>query len=338
MATHVEAPKTGPFLGWGIYDIAEAARLVGRHPETVARWTRGANPLHHMENDRIICFLNLLSLWAMSELIRRGVPRREIREGGQYVAKHVGTDYPFALQGLATVGAGFFGKFKEWVDVGKGWSEILPSGDRGPSEPDRVGTPPTADPGTSRRGPRRPPRSPRRPASRAGRRRRGPRRLLRSRPGRSRPHLRPTTVSRRERWARSPAQSTRGPAGPTARPQGSRTPQAPDGLRGAARCDVAATSCPTLAAGQERVERQVDCLTDRRSLGHPVDEQRLVGSRRGQRRPNSWQTIRIRQMWSSASPSLGTWSASALAIIKVILRRSQTPDRIGNPPLPTVGA
>ena len=126
MAAPAEAHKTEPLLGRGIYDVAEVARIVRRDPDTVARWTRGADPLHHVESDRIISFLDLISLWVISELIRRGVPRREIRAGGEYVAEHVGTNYPFAHQDIATVGAGFFGKFKEWVDVGRGGQGSFP--------------------------------------------------------------------------------------------------------------------------------------------------------------------------------------------------------------------
>ena len=126
MAAHAEVQKTEPLLGRGIYDIAEAARIVRSHPETVARWTRGSDPLHHVESDRIISFLDLISLWVISELIRRGVPRREIRAGGAYVAGNVGTDFPFAHRDLATVGTGFFGRFKDWVDVGKGGQGSFP--------------------------------------------------------------------------------------------------------------------------------------------------------------------------------------------------------------------
>ena len=126
MAVHAEAPKTEPLLGRGIYDVAEVARIVRRHPETVARWTRGADPLHHVESDRIISFLDVISLWVISELIRRGVSKRDIRVGGEYVAEHARTNYPFAHQDLATVGAGFFSRFKEWVDVGKGGQGSFP--------------------------------------------------------------------------------------------------------------------------------------------------------------------------------------------------------------------
>ena len=115
---HTQEPEM--LLGRGIYDIAEAARILGRHPETIARWARGHHPLHPVEHDRIITFLDLISLWAISELIRRGVPRRDVRAGAEYVAKKAGTDYPFAHEELATVGAAFFGKIDSWVNVGKG--------------------------------------------------------------------------------------------------------------------------------------------------------------------------------------------------------------------------
>lgn len=127
MVTDTRTYTSGPLLGRGVYDIAEVARIVRRHPDTVARWARGAVPLHRVGSDRIMCFLDLISLWVISELIRRRVPRREIRSGGEYVATRVGTNYPFAHQELATVGAGFFGKFEVWVDVGKGGQGSFPS-------------------------------------------------------------------------------------------------------------------------------------------------------------------------------------------------------------------
>ena len=130
MATRTDARIPGRLLGRGIYDIVEAARIVRRNPDTVARWTRSNHPLHPVEHDRIISFLDLISLWVISELIRRGVPKREISAGGQYVAEQLDTSYPFAHQDLATVGAAFFGKdlsdIKDWVDVGRGGQGSFP--------------------------------------------------------------------------------------------------------------------------------------------------------------------------------------------------------------------
>ena len=122
MSAKTEVRKSNPLLGRGIYDIAEAARIVQRHPDTVARWTRGADPLHRVEHDRFISFLDLISLWVISELIKRGVSKRAIRAGREYMTEQVGTSYPFAHQDLATAGTGFFGKLTEWVDVGR-WGQ-----------------------------------------------------------------------------------------------------------------------------------------------------------------------------------------------------------------------
>ena len=59
------------------------------------------------------------------------------------MARNVGTNYPFAHQDLATVGAGFFGKFKEWVDVGKGGQGSFPVVIEEFAESDRVRFRPT---------------------------------------------------------------------------------------------------------------------------------------------------------------------------------------------------
>lgn len=107
-------------LGKGIYDLVEAARLVGRDPETIARWTRGKQPLYPIAKTRFLSFLDVISLLVVSELVERHVPRKEIRAGAAYLSKTLDTEYPFAHEELATAGAAFFGKLGSWVDVGKG--------------------------------------------------------------------------------------------------------------------------------------------------------------------------------------------------------------------------
>lgn len=107
-------------LGRGIYDLVEAARLIRRDPETVARWIRGKQPLYPISATRFLSFLDVVSLLVISELVDRAVPRREIRSGAEYLARTLNTDYPFAHEQLATAGSAFFGKVGDWVDVGKG--------------------------------------------------------------------------------------------------------------------------------------------------------------------------------------------------------------------------
>jgi uncharacterized protein (DUF433 family) len=120
MSTRQRADVDHRLLGRGIYDLVEAARLVRRDPETVARWTRGKQPIHPIADTRFLSFLDVVSLLVISELVDRAVPRREIRAGAEYLAQHLGTDYPFAHEELATAGAAFFGKVGDWVDVGRG--------------------------------------------------------------------------------------------------------------------------------------------------------------------------------------------------------------------------
>ncbi len=120
MGTKQRADVDQRLLGRGIYDLVEAARLIGRDPETVARWTRGKQPIYPIARTRFLSFLDVVSLLVVSELVSRAVPRREIRAGAEYLAKTLNTDYPFAHEQLATAGAAFFGKVSDWVDVGKG--------------------------------------------------------------------------------------------------------------------------------------------------------------------------------------------------------------------------
>ena len=113
----------GKYLGRGIYDLVEAARIIGRSPDTIGGWTKGSSPLHPVAHDRILSFMDLISLWVISELSKRGVPKGHIRSGRDYVAEQADTEYPFAHRYLATVGAGFFAKLdrsEDWVDAGQG--------------------------------------------------------------------------------------------------------------------------------------------------------------------------------------------------------------------------
>lgn len=106
--------------GAGIYDLAEAARLVGRAADTIARWVRGAGALHRVRDAKILNFLDLISLLVISELVRRRVPKPEIRRGGEYLSRQLDTKYPFAHKDIAAAGSAWFGKFGDGVDVGKG--------------------------------------------------------------------------------------------------------------------------------------------------------------------------------------------------------------------------
>ena len=107
-------------LGAGIYDLTEAARLVGRAADTIARWVGGTGALHRVRDAKILNFLDLISLLVISGLVRRRVPKPEIREGGKLLSRQLNTAYPFAHKDIATASAAWFGQFGDWGDVGEG--------------------------------------------------------------------------------------------------------------------------------------------------------------------------------------------------------------------------
>ena len=104
-------PGAVSYLGRGIYDIAEVARLIGKTRGRVEGWTRprsGRPPLLTGELAGLFSFWDLISLRVIAELIDRRVPRDAIATGAEHLARSLGTARPFAHKKLATVGAGFF--------------------------------------------------------------------------------------------------------------------------------------------------------------------------------------------------------------------------------------
>jgi uncharacterized protein (DUF433 family) len=125
-------PGSPRLLNAGIYDLAEVARLVRLRQDTVARWMTGRQkrpPLLKIVNPPFFTFHDLISLYVIGELHRRGVSVADIQKGGVWLSKVLGTDRPFAHKRLATVGRGFFADalFKgEWLDVGQGGQSAFP--------------------------------------------------------------------------------------------------------------------------------------------------------------------------------------------------------------------
>jgi uncharacterized protein (DUF433 family) len=122
MGTKVEQP----LLGLGIYDVVEVAELIHRAPLTVARWTtrsRQSKSFLEPRSDGVFVFHDLISLYVISELLRRGVKRTAILAGRDYLTRSLETEYPFAHRRLATVGDAFFAEIHgDWIDAGK-WGQ-----------------------------------------------------------------------------------------------------------------------------------------------------------------------------------------------------------------------
>ena len=115
---------TVSYLGRGIYDINEVARLLCSGRARVEGWTRPRGdgpPLLTGELAGLFSFWDLLSLRVIAELAKRRVPRDQIARGAKHLAEILGTDRPLAHKGLATVGAGFFADVAgDWQDAGMG--------------------------------------------------------------------------------------------------------------------------------------------------------------------------------------------------------------------------
>ena len=116
------------YLGRGVYDVVEVARLIRCTRRRVEGWTLtvpGSSPLLTGELGDLFSFRDLLSLRVIAELTKRGVPRDQIFEGARYLAKELDTDRPFAHRGLATVGKSFFADIDSWIDVGLGGQQAF---------------------------------------------------------------------------------------------------------------------------------------------------------------------------------------------------------------------
>lgn len=104
---------TSAALGLGMYDVAEAARLLGVSVDVVVRWsspkkTRGRSPLPAIVDPTVFgdhfSFHDLISLHVVSELWHRGIFSDEIRVGVQQLALFLETDRPLAHREIATAG------------------------------------------------------------------------------------------------------------------------------------------------------------------------------------------------------------------------------------------
>ena len=105
------------YLNRGMYDIVEVARLIGRSPDTIARWTsqRGdRQPLLVPEHNKVLfSFVDLVSLDIASHLRRRGATLVTIDRASRFLAAALHTRWPLAHAKLATAGAGIFAELAQ---------------------------------------------------------------------------------------------------------------------------------------------------------------------------------------------------------------------------------
>lgn len=105
-------PLDDSILGQGVYTPREAARLVGRTPQQVLRWTRGSGtdePLWHahyqfLEDSTEISFLDLVEVRVVASMRNAGISMQAIRFAMCLAQEKYGIERPLASQNFKTDG------------------------------------------------------------------------------------------------------------------------------------------------------------------------------------------------------------------------------------------
>ncbi len=110
----IKGLERGTELGQGLYSLASLRAYVSfsgeqKDGEYVLDWlTEVLNPVGHTRWRPDYSFGDLISLFVVRELKRRGVQRRHIREAEAYLRRKWKTDRPFVSEDIKTDGCGVF--------------------------------------------------------------------------------------------------------------------------------------------------------------------------------------------------------------------------------------
>ena len=87
------------------YRINEAARYAGAHPNTVAAWHRGTNPLlSDLERREGLSYLQLVEVAFVSFFRQQRISMHKIREARRYLSEDLRCDFPFSRFQFKTEG------------------------------------------------------------------------------------------------------------------------------------------------------------------------------------------------------------------------------------------
>ncbi|HEX5503674.1 MAG TPA: hypothetical protein VFW96_13710 [Thermomicrobiales bacterium] len=112
----------GPYLGIGLYSIADAARIIGVTPTTLRAWLvssvsavhgeanarRPAVTRHSDDADGVLSFVELVELLVVKNFRQAGVKMPVIREVAERASARFGTPHPFTSRHFAADGAAVF--------------------------------------------------------------------------------------------------------------------------------------------------------------------------------------------------------------------------------------
>lgn len=124
------------YLNQGMYDVAEAARLVGVSPGRVATWTTGTKRRDALLTPSLrplFTFHDLISLRVVAQLVHCGVGLTDIASGLNTLRRAWSTPAPLAhrraVDCLGTIGSSLLGKLDgpsdDWTDVSKGGQGVF---------------------------------------------------------------------------------------------------------------------------------------------------------------------------------------------------------------------
>lgn len=114
MTTNPELDATRGALGAGVYGLAELRAFLAfsGSPEDAERalpWlTSVLNPAGHRRRQADYSFSDLISLFVVRELLKKGVPQRTIHDAEKWLRAKWGTDRPFVRDEIKTDGVDVF--------------------------------------------------------------------------------------------------------------------------------------------------------------------------------------------------------------------------------------
>ena len=107
------------YLGRGAYSVADAARIVGRHYNTIRRWLSPEGGIIKRAYDptlQTISFSELMELHFIAMFEKEGVSFQTIRRAAAAAAKRYETDYPFTVKRFDTDGRTIFATLAREAD------------------------------------------------------------------------------------------------------------------------------------------------------------------------------------------------------------------------------
>jgi uncharacterized protein (DUF433 family) len=110
------------------YQVGEAARYAGVSPRTVADWhlagERQTAPLSRRDSRTALSYLQLIEVAVVAAFRKEGVTLKRIRQARAYVAKELGSEFPFCEYRFKTDGKRLWIDYEE-IEGEKGKDKLL---------------------------------------------------------------------------------------------------------------------------------------------------------------------------------------------------------------------